>query len=240
MIYVNPRINNFEEIYQNQKSLVNYFLKREIADRTAFKLPLKLIEKYKPQGVALDIGCGIGNFLLLLKERGFKCFGVELNRECIIYGKEKRGLNILEGPLEKIDLPEKSFDLITILSTLEHMGHPLNTLTKARSLLKDDGIILISVPNIQYLFFRIQNTLGIKTKVLDPTAHLFYFTPATLRMLCEKTGLRVIYEEYALVSSVRVKNLIKEIIKRLIFLFSNHLQWGSTITMVLKTKESEI
>jgi len=234
LIYVNPRISNFEEIYRNQNGMLKYFLERESSDETAFKLPLSLIGKYRPGGSALDIGCGIGNFLLQLKERGYDCSGIELNRECVKYGREKRGLEIREGSLETTDFGEKKFDLITILSTLEHIGHPLRVLTQAQSLLKGNGIIIVSVPNIRYLAFRIQHVLGVKTKTLDPTAHLYYFSPSTLRLMCEKAGLKVVYHECGLVSSISVENPIKDWIKKIIFPLSNRLEWGSTITMVLK------
>ena len=234
LIYVNPRISNFVEIYRDQNGMLKYFLERESSDKTSFNLPLSLIERFTSAGSALDIGCGIGNFLLQLKERGYDCSGLELNRECVKYGREKRGLEINEGSLETIDFGEKRFDLITILSTLEHMGHPLRALSQTRSLLKGDGIIIVAVPNIRYLAFRIQHALGMETKTLDPTAHLFYFSPSTLRMICEKVGLTVIYQEYGLVSSVRSGNLVKDVIKKVIFPMSNRFEWGSTITGVLK------
>jgi len=237
LIRVNPRISNFEDIYRGQNGMLNYFLERESSDKTAFKLPLSLIGKYKPGGFALDIGCGIGNFLLQLQDKGYDCSGVELNRACVKYGREKRGLAIQEGSLEKVDFSDKRFDLITILSTLEHMGHPLWALSTARSLLKGDGIIIISVPNIRYLAFRIQHALRVQTKTLDPTAHLFYFSPSTLRMMCEKAGFTVIYHECGLVSSVRSENPLKGWIKKIIFPLSNRREWGSTITMVLKKCE---
>ncbi|MCX5887666.1 MAG: hypothetical protein NT096_17445, partial [Proteobacteria bacterium] len=71
LIYVNPRISNFEEIYVGQKGMLKYFLERASSDRTAFKLPLSLIERFKTAGSVLDIGCGTGNFLLQLKEKGY-------------------------------------------------------------------------------------------------------------------------------------------------------------------------
>jgi 2-polyprenyl-3-methyl-5-hydroxy-6-metoxy-1,4-benzoquinol methylase len=234
LIYVNPRISNFEEIYAGQKGMLKYFLEREPSDRTAFKLPLSLIKRFKPAGSVLDIGCGTGNFLLQLKEKGYECCGVELNRDCVKFGREKRGLDIREGTIETADFGGKKFDLITVLSTLEHMGHPLRALLKVKSLLQEDGIVMISVPNIRYLPFRIQYAFGEKTKTLDPTAHLFYFSPPILRMMGKKAGLTVIYHECGLVSSVRAANPLKDMIKKIIFPLSNRLEWGSTITIVLK------
>ena len=238
LIYVNPRIPNFEEIYRDQKGMLKYFLERASSDRTAFKLPLSLIERFKPAGSILDIGCGTGNFLLQLRKKGYECYGVELNRDCVKFGREKRGLDIREGILETADFGGKKFDLITVLSTLEHMGHPLRTLLRVKSLLQEEGIVMISVPNIRYLPFHIQHALGMQTKTLDPTAHLFYFSPPTLRMICEKAGLTVIYQECGLVSSVRVNGKIRDWIKRAIFPISNRCEWGSTITMVLKGTHS--
>jgi len=234
LIYVNPRISNFEEIYRNQETMLKYFLEKVSSDLTAFKLPLSLIERFKPKGLVLDIGCGIGNFLLQLKEKGYECFGIELNKDCVRYAGEVRGLTIKEGRIEDIDFGEERFDLITILSTLEHMGHPVKVLSKVRSLLRDDGVVIISVPNVGYLSFRIGKALHIRTKTLDPTAHLFYFSPATLLKMGEKAGLKMIYHECGLVSSVRVKERVKDWIKRIVFPLTNRLEWGSTITMVLK------
>ena len=234
LVYVNPRIADFEEIYEKQETMLNYFLDRAATDETAFRFPLSLIERLKPRGSVLDVGCGTGNLLLQLREKGYDCTGVELNRGCVTYGREEKGLDIRQGTVERLDFGGERFDVITILSTLEHVGHPMQTLLRAQSLLKEDGLLLVTVPNFRYIGFRIGKVLRMKTKTLDPTAHLFYFTLATLRAMCEKAGLRMMCGECGWVTSLRAERKVKDLVKRIIFPVSNRLEWGSTITMVLQ------
>jgi SAM-dependent methyltransferase len=240
LIYVNPRPADYEKPYRKSAKLVQYYLDRETSDRSDFRLPLDLIVRYQPQGSLLDIGCGIGNFLCLARERSYKVTGIELNRPCVEYGRNERKLDIRNGTVEDLD-PSYRFDVVTILSTLEHLGNPLRALKTVNQLLERNGILIVSIPNVDFLFFRMQHALGLhkRSNRLDPTGHLYYFSVKTLASLCEKAGLRVVYHESALVSSASpqgevITRKLRGLLRRALFPLSNHFHWGWMVTVVCK------
>jgi len=102
----------------------------------------------------LDIGCGLGQFLNNLKEKGFKnLYGVDINEESIVACRNN-GLAV-----EKIDdirayalKSTMKFDRIVMSHVLEHIDKELiiDTLIHIRKyLLKDGGVFLLMVPNAQ-------------------------------------------------------------------------------------------
>ena len=69
--------------------------------------------KFLPRsGKALDIGCGQGTFLQLLKREGWECYGTELSEESA--SRASRGkISVSVGEIRKDQFPPRSFDLIT-------------------------------------------------------------------------------------------------------------------------------
>jgi SAM-dependent methyltransferase len=95
---------------------------------------------------------------------------------------------VLHGTLPHDDLQPESFDVITMWHSLEHVPDPKRVLTEARRLLAPKGKLIIAVPNIDSLAFRIfgQSWFG-----LDLPRHLTHFAPWTLHLLLERVGYRV-------------------------------------------------
>ncbi|MDR2891652.1 MAG: methyltransferase domain-containing protein [Deltaproteobacteria bacterium] len=92
----------------------------------------------------LDVGCAKGDFLRLLKDRGYDCMGVEPSHAMVEHAR-KKGLNVLCDSLESLS-DEQKFDCIFLNHVLEHFVDPLNALLKVKDLLVTDGTILICVP----------------------------------------------------------------------------------------------
>ena len=147
----------------------------------------KLIPKDIEQNI-LEIGCGNGNTLVKLKEEGYASFtmGIEKNKQC-----EKKALNhnidqYICDDIENLKIQiDKTFDVILFLDVLEHLVDPWNVLNKLVLLLKSDGIIIISIPNIRN--FSIFKKLFLKGRwdyeesgILDRT-HLRFFTNSSFK-----------------------------------------------------------
>ena len=93
----------------------------------------------------LDIGCGDGFHLRLLKDFGDQTWqleGVELDERAAAAARSA-GLTVHHGDVEELDLPADSYDLILLIMTIEHVADPAAILSAARDLLKPGGRIVI-------------------------------------------------------------------------------------------------
>lgn len=105
----------------------------------------------------LDVGCGDGFHLRLLREFGRPSWtlqGVDASSRAVARAREQ-GLAVDQGHLEDVPLPVSSFDLILLIATLEHVQSPPNVLLRARQLLRPGGRIVIVTDNIETLDFKI-------------------------------------------------------------------------------------
>lgn len=94
----------------------------------------------------LDVGCGRGVLSSPFEQRGHIWHGIERNGSPF-----EGGNNITCGQLSEIDIEPESFDIIIVWHVLEHLVSPEQDLKILRGLLKQDGSIFISVPNIDSL-----------------------------------------------------------------------------------------
>jgi 2-polyprenyl-6-hydroxyphenyl methylase/3-demethylubiquinone-9 3-methyltransferase len=97
----------------------------------------------------LDIGCGGGLFLSLLKQEGANVVGIELSDSRAHYAASKHGLEIHKHPIES-DFWQKGyknhFDAVTLWDVIEHVNYPVQTLQCAANVLKPGGLLLIDTP----------------------------------------------------------------------------------------------
>ena len=108
---------------------------------------LKLINSLeKEENKILDIGCGTGDFLSACKKNNYKVFGVEPNEKANSIASEKIGEDVFKN-LD--DIIETKFDVITLWHVLEHVPNLEDYISKIKSLLKPNGILIIAVPNFK-------------------------------------------------------------------------------------------
>ncbi len=142
--------------------------------------------KYKENGKLLDVGCGNGEYLSWMKSIGWDVTGVEPDKKAV--ANASKALKIHTKEIDKLVLPEKTFDVITLNHVIEHVPDPTATLKACGSFLKDDGYIVMITPNTQGIGHRWhnQNWYG-----LDPPRHLFLFSPKSLKEVAERSNLQV-------------------------------------------------
>ena len=100
----------------------------------------------------LDIGCGIGTIALELKKRGFQVTGVDFS-EVAIKKCRQQGLDAVVSDVDKdgLKFADKSFDVVWAGDVIEHVFDPIFLFKEIARVLKDDGTLLMSVPNDFYL-----------------------------------------------------------------------------------------
>jgi SAM-dependent methyltransferase len=109
---------------------------------------LDMLRRVGSTARVLDIGAGIGTFLALGRDRfGWQVTGTEVSTSAIAFARKRYGIDLVPGRVEEIDIPDSSFDLITLWHVLEHVPSPAQTLEVCHRLLSANGLLAIAVPN---------------------------------------------------------------------------------------------
>ncbi len=164
LIFDNPRpsLKEIADYYASEQQYVLWLSQEGERDKL-WERRLKLIQKYVSSGDLLDVGTGIGQFLVHAR-RAFDVLGTEISKDAIKISREKYGLEILEGSIENIFIDRK-FDVISLIHVLEHVPFPRQFIESCLHYLKPNGHIFIAVPN------DIEN---IKTVLKKVYAKVFY------------------------------------------------------------------
>lgn len=156
------------------------------------------LEETKNSKKILDLGCCWGGLFDSFIKRGQEIYGVEIDSSAALIGKEK-GYHIIEGDLEEentIKEIEKiaPFDAILALDIIEHLKDPWKFLKKIKKVLRKDGFIFGTIPNIAHWKIRIKILFGIfkyeEEGILDKN-HLRFFNLKTAKKLFEDCGFKV-------------------------------------------------
>jgi len=150
----------------------------------------KRIHQFVKTGKILDIGCGRGLFLDVMRRGGWDTIGTEFNEETASYAINTYGLKILPGDIAQHKLPAESLDAININQVLEHLKNPDKVLEESHRLLRKGGILIISVPDLRSPQFAIGKENWF---LLDLPFHLFHFTEEGLSKLLSKNEFNVKY-----------------------------------------------
>jgi 2-polyprenyl-3-methyl-5-hydroxy-6-metoxy-1,4-benzoquinol methylase len=144
----------------------------------------KLLFSQKNIAFVLDVGCGAGVWLDILKENKCKTYGTEYNDKQKSIALSK-GHKILEGGLFPIVDDGVKFDLIIFTEVIEHIQNPIEALLYLNSLLAKDGLIYITTPNFSAIErYVLKDDWGI----ISYPEHLTYFTPKTLNHALVKSN----------------------------------------------------
>ncbi len=150
---------------------------------------LKIIQGFKKNGRLLDVGCGHGFFMDVARKKGWNVSGVEISPTASEFARSNFSLDVFTGELSEADLKDSYFDLISLQHTLEHLREPLKDLSTVRNKLRDDGLLVVAVPNSLSLMARCAK---INWLCLAEKTHLFHYTKSTLAKLLVKSGFRII------------------------------------------------
>lgn len=188
LVYMNPRPDEawMNKYYEDYSSNLNIFFKEERLYKLRFNERLDEIERFKRGGILLDTGCSVGYFLELAKKRGWQVSGVEFSPKSADVAR--RNAEVLVGLIEEIDLKSESYDVITMWHLIEHLRYPSKVLEKVRRALRQEGLLAIETPNIDY-YLRFKST---KLSYVLGREHLYNFSSSTLKRLLENAGFTIL------------------------------------------------
>ena len=142
----------------------------------------------------LDIGAGSGKLMRQARELGWDAVGIEPGP----WGEEaarKFGLKIHVAMTEELsrseDLSPSSFDLITLMDVLEHLGNPFEVFKNAAGMLRPGGRIVCQFPCSTSVAYY---TRGGKWPLVLPPGHIHYFSQASFQAMAEQAGVILVKE----------------------------------------------
>jgi 2-polyprenyl-3-methyl-5-hydroxy-6-metoxy-1,4-benzoquinol methylase len=144
--------------------------------------------KAADRGKLLDLGCGDGRFLVLMRDAGWEVEGIEPDPEAAKAAERELGTSVTVGNLEDAGFPDESFDAVTLSHVIEHVYDPVALLAECRRVLKPSGSVVIVTPNIRSLGHQKFRSFW---RGLEPPRHFHVFSSGALRVCCERAGLRV-------------------------------------------------
>ncbi|NJL61975.1 MAG: methyltransferase domain-containing protein [Methylacidiphilales bacterium] len=163
----------------------------EIDDNTSIKKIFNLIDSGKR---VVDFGCATGYFAQLLMSKGCKVTGVEINPDAA-KSAEEYCEEVIVADLDFVSIPDilkhEHFDVAIFGDVLEHLRNPWQVLRDVKQILKQDGYIVASIPNMAHGAIRLALLQGrfdyMELGILDNT-HLRFFTRESVENLFEDSG----------------------------------------------------
>jgi 2-polyprenyl-3-methyl-5-hydroxy-6-metoxy-1,4-benzoquinol methylase len=144
----------------------------------------RLIERLKERSQLIDIGCGTGEFLMEMKQQGWRVGGMESAPEARMLAIEK-DLNIYENS----DEIEGKYDIITMWHVLEHVHRVEDLFENIKRILAPGGYLVLAVPNIESFDARYFKNTWV---ALDAPRHLYHFRPVDIYRLLKFQGFEII------------------------------------------------
>ena len=172
-------------------------------------------------GTVLDVGCGNGVISRFLGSKGYKVHGVDLSEKAIAQARSLNNLpNVTFDVVNAEQLAEQGiqYDAVICSEVLEHLNKPSDLLKNIFSLLRDDGKLVVTVPNgkgprevlvtkpvqrmqkknglIWRLILKMKSTLGYKGTTIqsaaDDLTHIQFFSKKDLEKLSSDNNYRII------------------------------------------------
>ncbi|HQX17881.1 MAG TPA: class I SAM-dependent methyltransferase [Anaerolineales bacterium] len=178
------------------------------ANAEKFDNQANIVKQHLPlqNAKVLDVGCGGGLFLSLLKQQGADVIGIELSDSRAQYAKAKHRLVIDKHPIESDHWQSgyaTYFDAVTLWDVIEHVNYPLQTLQSVANVLKEGGVLLIDTPCRDSFYHRFGELTYRFSGGRFPTflnamysSHLFghkqIFSTDEMKQLFESVGFEVV------------------------------------------------
>jgi 2-polyprenyl-3-methyl-5-hydroxy-6-metoxy-1,4-benzoquinol methylase len=195
--FTNPRPseNQIDKYYESDnyishtdtsEGLINKLYK--IVRQITLKQKRSLINSFKVESkTILDIGCGTGAFLNVMAQDGWKCVGIEPNKNA----RDKATLKFNIKAFDEASLVQGlgQFDVITLWHVLEHVHDLQKRILEIKLHMKSTSVLIVAVPNCESTDAKYYKEFW---AAYDVPRHLYHFTPATMNEFMGRNGLEII------------------------------------------------
>lgn len=137
----------------------------------------------------LEVGASSGQFLVHVKDKVAEVNAIELDKACCAFLGSELGIEAEAEFLEKSRFADQTYDVVCAFQVIEHVEQPAEFLKTLRQATKKEGTLFIEAPN---LHDPLLSVWGVPTyqKFFYHSAHLHYFTEASLRKVAQDAGFR--------------------------------------------------
>ena len=158
--------------------------------KNALKQKRRLVERETgiKQGRILEVGSGTGSFAAEMKNAGWQVTGLEPDADARRVAEEVNAIKLLQAD-ELFKLSPGSYDVIALWHVLEHVHELSAYLKQFKALLKENGKLIVAVPNYPSLDATVYKQYWAG---YDVPRHLYHFSPQSIQKLMVKEGLKVI------------------------------------------------
>ncbi len=166
-----------KQIYNKED--ISVYIEKEAMFRKLFKRVVDFIQCYKKGGSFLEIGAGVGLLVDEARKAGFDTSGFEPSSAAVLAAKKFFGVKLHRAKFSKNAI-KKRVDIIILNHVLEHLQNPQQVVNIVNQSLRDDGILVIGVPNFNSIMSQIKKN---RWQNLIPAQHRWHFTLQTLDAL---------------------------------------------------------
>ena len=197
LLYTMPRPNKekigeyykSEEYYSHQENKKGFIPKLyEKVKKVNLKHKYELATNGLTTGKLLDIGCGVGDFLHTAEAHGWQCTGVEPSEEAKAIARQRTQAKLMSSE-DQEQLPDASFDVITMWHVLEHVDDLRWQVTQLQRLIKPNGRIVIALPNYKSYDGQFYKE---HWAAYDVPRHLSHFNRTTLAKILKTNDLKLV------------------------------------------------
>jgi SAM-dependent methyltransferase len=192
-----PDISSIGQYYKSENYISHTntsegFINRlyQIVRKRTLRQKRKLISKItgRDKRTLLDVGSGTGAFVNEMKQNGWEVTGLEPDEDARRVAKDTLHCE-LKSTNELYHLPENTFDVITLWHVLEHVHDLHGYLRQFRKLLKEDGRLVVAVPNYTSFDASFYKEFW---AAYDVPRHLYHFSPGAMKILADKWEMRIL------------------------------------------------
>jgi 2-polyprenyl-3-methyl-5-hydroxy-6-metoxy-1,4-benzoquinol methylase len=183
-----------ELLYEKFHKLTNTQSKIINKNNFTYEIILGILRKYiKGRTKILDIGCGAGTISFYLAKKGNEVMGIDISEKAIdACMKSTKKLNLNNINFKKMnfpyEIPNEKYDIVLCIETIEHLKDDSLALKRVFSLLKPNGVLILSTPSSNAPLFR----MGYANQFDKRVGHLRRYSIADLIKKFHLAGFEVI------------------------------------------------
>lgn len=176
---------------------MSFYTKNALIDSNKNTAWMQAFDLVKEGSKVFDVGCSSGTFgKELIDRKGCVVDGIEPDKTDANLAKDKlRHVEAIVAENDQLyDLFPEKYDIVSFIDVIEHLEDPASVLRRIKPMLKKDGVILFSIPNMAHLSVRLALLKGefdyTQTGLLDQT-HLHFYTGKEIERVFHEAGYNI-------------------------------------------------